>query len=149
MQRVAVHLSLTWCWGPGWQPSPWQRDPEGSLVKKLRHKLSRTPEQSSVFTGQLYLPRVWISPAILCWALGTSTLTLNNPPTIPVLPSASLLWAPAGALHLFCGFPLLLQSFSGSCVGSPESGNLESRGDVCLCHCLEVFMDKCSMETEA
>lgn len=99
------------------------------------------PQSRVVFTAQFHLPRVWISPAILYWALGTSTLPLNNPPTIPVLPSPSLLWAPATALHLFSGFPFLSspELVSGSCVGSPESGNLESRGDGSLCHCLEVF----------
>lgn len=92
IQRVvlAVHLSLAWylCVLAG-SPAPGQRDPEGSLVKKLRHRLHRIPEQSSVFTAQLHLPTAWISLATLCWALGTSALILHNPPASPVLPSAS------------------------------------------------------------
>lgn len=116
--NTELHWQFTYHWHGAWvlggSPTPGQRDPEGSFAKKLRHELSRTPEQSSVFTAQLRLPMAWISPAILCWPwVPPPSFSITHPPSLSC-PQHLAATSSGRSLTSLLGFSLPL--FSRACV---------------------------------
>lgn len=89
-----------------------QREPKGSLFKKLRHRLNANPDQRAAFTAQLQIPRAWLTSANLVLGFRYilySTLILSCQTCLAFRISLSPL---AGGLHLFCSFFSLFQSLS-------------------------------------